>query len=169
MKRILFVLLSCGMLVSITAKSQTVFNMPQNIVLTTKEDYVNYENDIINAAKWLEETPLNSEIEKRKEITAFVVTWISGSPNVSVMIHSNLTKLYGKNLPLLGIYLASYARHFLENKETATTFSGNKAALISMMTVYKKGINIEKNKEMEKLIKLSNSNKLDAYVKTKLS
>ena len=82
-------------------------------------------------------------------------------------ISEQLGKIYGKNIQLLGLYLASYTRKVLENKSTATKFSATKAGLISMMNVYKKGIEISKSKEMDKLIKLTDDNKLDDYINDK--
>ena len=110
---------------------------------------------------------MDKEPDKRKEVSAFVMKWIIGSPSVNVSLTEQLQKLYGKNASLLIIYMGSYTRHFLENKTTATQFSGTKAGLISMMTVYKKDIDITKSKEMEKLIKLTEENKLDEYITEK--
>ena len=154
------VLLSC----LLHSNAQTQFEVPQNIELNVASDYEKYEKDIIDASKWLEETDLDKEIEKRQQVNTFVVQWISGSPTVTVDITDRLGKIYGKNLQLLGMYLASYSRNFLENKGSATKLPATKAGLISMMNVYKKGIGIKKTKEMEKLIKLSSDNKFDEYV-----
>lgn len=151
----------------LTVQGQTVFEVPQNVELKTKDDYAKYETAIIDAAKWLEETDLNKETEKRQQVNAFVLQWISGSPTINIDINEKLGKIYGKNAQLLGLYLASYARNLLENKNTATKFSATKAGLISMMNVYKKGIEISKSKEMEKLIKLTGENKLDDYINDK--
>jgi hypothetical protein len=107
---------------------------------------------------------LDKETEKRKQVNGFVSQWVSGSPTVNVDIGENLLKLYGKNAELLGIYIASYARNFLENRNTATKFSATKAGLTSMMNVYEKGINVSRSKELEKLIKLTEENKLDQYI-----
>jgi hypothetical protein len=148
----------------LSAHAQTRFEVPQDVQLNAKDDYAKYEPAIIDAAKWLEETDLDKEADKRKEVSSFVLKWISGSPDVDVELTEKLAKIYGKNFQLLTIYLASYARYFLENKNTATRFSATKAALTSMMNVYKKGIGISKSKEMEKLIKLTDSNKLDDYI-----
>lgn len=149
-----------------TYYAQTEFELPENVKLKNKEDYEKYEEDFVNAAKWLEETDLNKETEKRQKVNAFVIEWISGSPTISVEISAELGKIYGDNAQLLGVYLASYGRHCIENKES-TQFSATKAALLSMITVYKKGIKITKSKEMEKILKLSDE-KLDEYIKTKL-
>jgi hypothetical protein len=93
-----------------------------------------------------------------------VLQWVSGSPTVSIDITEKLAKLYGKNEQLPGIYIASYARNLLENKNTGTKFSATKAGLSSVMNVYKKGIAVSKSKEMDKLIKLTGDNQLDEYI-----
>jgi hypothetical protein len=156
-----------GLTTILTVQAQSKFEVPQNIELKTKDDYAKYETAIIEAAKWLEETDLNKEGEKRQQVNGFVLQWVSGSPTINVEINEQLGKIYGKNAQLLGLYLASYTRNFLENKSTATKFSATKAGIISMMTVYKKGIEISKSKEMDKLIKLTDNNKLDEYINDK--
>ncbi|MEO5889443.1 MAG: hypothetical protein ABIQ31_04280 [Ferruginibacter sp.] len=65
----------------------------------------------------LKQTDLDKEKEKQRNVNAFVMQWITGSPIISV---------------------------------------------------YKKGIEISKNKEMKKLIKLTDEKKLDDYIKDKL-
>ena len=68
------------------------------------------------------------------------------------------------NEPLLINYISSYCRELLENKSTSTKFSAMKSGILSMITVYKKGINIKKNNEMDNVIKINDENKLDNYV-----
>ena len=150
-----------------TAQAQTEFEVPEDIQLEAKEDYTLYESDIIDAAKWLEETNLDKEINKRTNVNVFVLQWLTGSPTVDLEIGEELIKLVENNTPLLGIYLASYAREVLENKEASTKFSATKAGLMAVMNVYKKGIQINKNKNLDKLIALTNKNKLDDYIKSK--
>ena len=145
---------------------QTYFELPQNIELKTKEDYANSETTLVNAARWLEETDLDREADKRQKVNAFVIQWISGTPTVNVEITEPLGKIYGKNVQLLGLYLASYARNIIENKSTSNKFTATKSGLISIMNVYKKGIQIIKSKEMDKIIKMTDS-ELDNYIDKK--
>lgn len=156
---ILFLLISI-----LTVQGQTTFEVPQNVELKSKEDYAKYENAIIDAAKWLEETDLNKEIDKRQKVNAFVMRWVEGSPTVNILITEKLIKICDKNTHLLGLYMASYSRYFLEHKGTATNLSAAKAGLLSIMIVYKKGINVTVNKEMDNLIELTNENELDEYI-----
>lgn len=143
--------------------AQSTFEVPQNVEFKSKEDYTKYESAVIEAAKWLETTDLDKEIAKRQQINAFIVQWVSGTPTVTMDLTPKLQKIYGDNTELLAIYLSAYARNYIENAGSATKISATKAALISMMNVYKKGIAVSKSKEMEKLIKLTGENKLDDY------
>lgn len=145
---------------------QTQFDLPQNIELKTKQDYTKYETTFIDAAKWLEETDLDKEADKRQQINAFVLQWISGSPTINIEINEQLGKIYGKNAQLLGLFLASYAGNIIENKNSSNKFSATKAGLISIMKVYKKRIEITKSKEMDKIIMLTDV-ELDSYIRDK--
>lgn len=166
MKKIitLLSLLTCTLAFNSSVLAQTKFNVPENYELNVKEDYVRYEADIIAAAKWLEEIDLDKDEAKRKEVSAFVMKWIIGSPSVSVELNEKIMKLYGKNASILINYMAAYSAYWLQNKSSATKPAAIKAGLTSMMKVYKKDIEIKKNKDMDKLIKLTEENKLDDYI-----
>jgi hypothetical protein len=150
-----------------TIHAQTTFEVPENPELRTKQDFIKYEPVMIQAAKWLEETDLNQEAEKRKKVNAFVVQYISDCPTIKITVDDALVKVYDKNSQLLSIYLANYAKEFIEHKATATKFSATKAGLLSMMAVYSKKIDMVKSKELDKLINLQEVNLLDDYIKDK--
>ena len=146
-----------------SSHAQVNFDIPPNVELKVKEDYAKYEPAIVEAAKWLEITDLDKEVNKRKDVNAFVLEWVLGCPTINIDLTEQLGKIYGKNDQLLILYMVSYSRHFIENKPTATKLSATKAALNSIMNVYKKGIGITKTKEMEKLLKLTDEN-FDIYI-----
>lgn len=150
----------------LAVKAQSSFELPQRVRMKTAADYTKYEPVVIEAAKWLEETDLNKELSKRKQADAFVAAWVEGSPTISVEITKDLKKLYGKNTQLLYVYMANYAKNFLEDRNNATKLTARKAGLISMMNVYKKGIGVSRSKDMQKLIQITEQNKLDEYVQT---
>ncbi|MEC4047940.1 hypothetical protein OX284_000740 [Flavobacterium sp. SUN046] len=150
-----------------TIHAQTTFEAPENPVLKTKQDFLKFEPQIIQAAKWLEETDLDKEPEKRKKVSAFVVQYVSDCPTMNLVINEPLVKIYDKNSPLLTVFIANYAKNFIENKTTATKLTATKAGILSMMTVYNKKINIVKSKEMDKLINLAEMDLLDDYIKDK--
>ena len=64
------------------------------------------------------------------------------------------------------VFFAGFSKYFIENKNTVTKLTATKAGLISVMTVYKKGIGVTKSQEIENLIKLTSDNKLEEYIKS---
>jgi hypothetical protein len=91
--------------------------------------------------------------------------WVSGSPTVEITLDENLEKIYHDNIELMGLYMASYSSYVIQNKN-AGKLTATKAAIKSMLNVYKKGIAVKKNKEMAKLLKM-NDMELEAYVAEK--
>lgn len=167
MKIINLILCSAFVLLAENLYSQA-FEVPQNYEFKQAADYAKYEKDIIEAAKWLKETPLNEQVEKRKEVSKFVVTWINGSPTVNVEINPTIMDFEKKNEGMLTIYMASSARYVLENNYSKDMRSKQKAALRDMMSVYKTGKGIKKDKKMEKLIKSDEDGKLDEWLSENL-
>lgn len=149
---------------SIVQSAGTKFEVPQGYELKVKEDYAKYEKDIIEAVKWLKTTPLNAEPEKRREVSAFVVAWINGSPTVNVEITPSILDFENKNSGMLVIYMASSAQYVLENNYSKDMRAKHKAALHDMIAIYKAGVGIKKDKKMEKLIKAVDENKLDEWI-----
>ena len=162
MKKLLFTLVLTG-LTTFCMTAQTNFNLPENIELKSQSDYAKYEDDIIEAAKWLEATDLNVDTDKRKKVNAFIIQWLSGTSKITIEIDEPLMELCGENNQLLVLYMASYSSHFLQNP-SATKTAATKAGIISMINVYKKDIAIEKSKEMQKAVKAFDQNKLDGYI-----
>lgn len=166
-KTLRYLALSSILFGSVSTYSQTAFEVPDNIQLNTREDYVQTEQQIVEAANWLEQTDLDKEADKRQKVNAFIIKWVSGSPTVTINIVEPLSKIYGKNVQLLGIYLASYASYCIGHKGSVDESLAIQAGLVSMMNVYKKGIAVQKTKEMEKIIKMSDL-ELKEYISKKL-
>ena len=140
------------------------FEVPKNYQFKEAADYTKYERDIIQATTWLIATPLNEQSDKRKEVSAFVVQWINGSPTVSVEINPTIMDFEKKNNGMMTLYMASSAKYVLENNYSKDMRAKHKAALSDMVTVYKTGIGIKKDKKMEKLIKSVEEGKIDEWL-----
>lgn len=146
-------------------KSQE-FEVPENVVLTTKDDYVKYEKDIIACTNWMENYPLDKNKDKRKEANAFFMKWLTGSPTVSININVDyVIKYTEKNPDLLMIFMAGWTRYSLENNYSNDQLKGYYEGYKSMINVYKKGIGIQKEKNMEKLIKIYDKGQLEDWIK----
>ena len=163
MKRIFFLLFLFTSFISKTHSQE--FQVPENVTLNTKEDYVNSEKDVINAAKWLEATQLGKETDKRVKVNAFVLMWLTGSPTVTVELNKFCTDLTDRNPHLLGVFLASYARYALENNYSKDKLKGNTAAIKGMINCYNLGGDAKKNKLLDKAVAADKNGKLEDWVK----
>lgn len=162
-----FFLLLCFFCISFFAKAQD-YSIPANYKLGCSEDYAQYEKDIIQASKWLVQTPLNEQSQKRLDVSQFVFKWVNGSPTVNVEITPAIMDFEKKNPGMLIIFMASSARYVLENNYSTDVNAKHKAALHDMVTVYKTGKGIEKDKKMDKLVKADETGNLDGWMKTNL-
>ena len=146
----------------------TKFEVPKGYEFKTKEDYAKYEKDIIEAAKWLYDFPFNDQPEKRKEVSAFIVAWCNGSPNVDIELVPSILDFEEKNNGMLTLYMASSAKYVLENNYSKDMRAKHKAALMDMIMVYKIGLGIKKDKKMEKLIKAADAGKIDEWIESNM-
>ncbi len=153
MKSIYLILCSAFFLFTGNIYGQT-FEVPQNYEFKQAADYSKYEKDIIEAANWLKETPLNEQADKRKEVSKFVVTWINGSPTVNVEINPTIMDFEKKNKGMLTIYMVSSALYVLENNYSKDMRSKHKAALRDMISVYQTGKGINKDKKWKNSSKI---------------
>lgn len=164
MKKIhLFSILFIAVISKATAQS---YEVPKDYVLKTKEDYSKYENDIINTVDWLQQTPWGEQYEKRKEANAFLIAWITGSPNVSISVAAPLMKLVDKNKDLLIAFMAGYTKYALQHKDAPNNNLANAAGLRELITKYQMEKSHVKDKNVEKLIQLDKDGKLDTWAAT---
>jgi hypothetical protein len=77
------------------------FEVPQSLP-STKEEFVKSEKDMIAAAKWLENTGVGTDRDKRVKVNAWVIGWIINSPTVTIEVSYSFVKLFEKN-PQLNI------------------------------------------------------------------
>lgn len=131
---------------------------------STKEEFVNSEKDLIGAAKWLETTPIGTQMDKRKLVNAYVVAWVINSPTVTVNARSSILKLFDKNTELNAVYLAAYSRYVLENNYSKDELKANTAAIKAVINCYNLGGEVKKNKLLTQVIEKDKEGKLEEWV-----
>jgi hypothetical protein len=144
------------------------FQVPPNYSFTSKDDYSKYEKAVIQAVDWLENTPLNQETDKRKQVNIFIFKYIEGSPTVSVALQGYVTELTKKNPELLIAFLGGWAKYQLEHPTVKDQVKLNTEGVKTIMKIYKLG-GAAKDKNVEKLLKLTADPELENWVKSKLS
>ena len=144
------------------------FEVPEHYEFKVAADYAKYEKQIIAAANWLKETAFDDQVELRKKVSAFVVTWINGSPTVNVELNEYIMDFDKKNQGMFILFMAGSAKYVLENNYSKDMRAKHRAALRDMISVYKAGKGIRKDKKMDKLIKMDEEGKIDEWLEENL-
>lgn len=140
--------------------------IPNNIKFKNTEDYQKTEKLVLNATQWLVNTPLSENSEKRKEINAFLMKWMSGSPSVSIALVSGIVPLDCEDC--LMSFMSGWTKYSLENEYSKNKIDCATAGAENAIKFYKKNkAELGKNSAMEKLIKQQKKGKLKKYIESK--
>lgn len=124
-----------------------------------KEDFAKYEKDVLACVDWLERTPADTLIAKRKYAGSFLTAWVEGSPDVSIILRTYVEKLTDKNPALFTLFLGGWARYQLRNKTDKEEIHASLAAVKCIVTFYASNKNhgLVKDPDLEPLIGLSDT------------
>ena len=163
MKKLTFTVLFAVLTLGLIAQD---FVVPQNYKFDKAEDYALYEQDVINCVDWLLKTPLNKESEKRKDASAFLLKWITGSPYVHLEIKQEILTFMSSSPDLLMVFLGGWTKYSLETKDYDDKVAGNLAGINSVIEFYSKNKEyMKKDKNVEKYIKMKEKGKLEDFIK----
>ena len=141
------------------------FKVPENYVFNTKDDYDKYEKDVINCVNWIENTPISQDAETRTRANAFIMKWVTGSPTVSLTLNDKIiSKITANNPQLLIFFIGGWTRYSLENNYSRDKVKGTCAGLKCLVNVYKKGIGVNKDKDIDKLVDIIDKDELENWV-----
>lgn len=162
MKKVVFTLFFSAFSILIFCQD---FEVPKNYTLVKAEDYTTYEQVILKSYDWLMTTPVNEQAEKRKEVNAFLLKWITGSPTVSIEIKQEILTFMGSSPDLLLIFMGGWTKYALESKDFNNKIAGNIAGIESVVEFYTKNKNsLPKDKNIEKYIKMKEKGTLKEYI-----
>lgn len=166
MKKIVFFIFSAFIFISFQNTLAQEFEVPTYYKFENIEDYGFYREDAINAINWLETTPLNEEPEKRELINQFLFQWLSGSPSISINIHPYVMDLSNENPDYLMVFMGGWAKHQMQYEEK-NNLKLNMLGIYSIIKLYKLG-GVNKDKNLENLIKMDEKGNLEKWVQEKI-
>jgi len=154
------------------------FSVPKDYKLVFAEDYPLYDQDILKAIDWLQNTPVIDQKTKRKEVNTFLIKWLTGCPYVHLSIGNvAYALLENKESQNLMIFIGGWVKYALENKlfkenlkaigdDTDYLVKGNLAGVDAVINFYEKNKKwTDKNAGVEKYIKMKKKGTLNDYVK----
>ncbi len=158
-------MLICLLFVSTSLLAQNV-GIPSDLKLENAENYKETEQLVLNSTEWLLKTPISENPNKRKEINAFLMKWMSGSPTVSIELVSGIVPLDCADC--LMSFMSGWAKHSLENDYSKDKVECAVAGAENAIEFYKKNKSeLGKNSDMEKLMKQQKKGKLKKYIESK--
>jgi hypothetical protein len=140
------------------------FEVPVNYAFKKPADFAAYEADIVKCYDWLMKTPSDAELEKRQDAGAFLMGWLSGNPNLAIEINPRIVNFMDPNPDLLLIFAGGWSKYAITSKENDKV-KGNLAGLEGVMQYYQKNRNrLERDKHVEKYIKMRDAGELESFV-----
>jgi len=158
-------MLICLLFVGTSLLAQEV-EIPIDLKLENAEDYKKTEQLVLNSTEWLLKTPISENASKRKEISAFLMKWMSGSPTVSIALVSGIVPLDCADC--LMSFMSGWTKYSLENDYSKNKVECAVAGAENAIEFYTKNkMVLGKNSDMEKLIKQQKKGKLEKYIESK--
>ncbi len=154
------ILLIC---VSFISRAQE-FSIPADPKLKTPEDYAALESTVIQAFDWLMKTPPGEQDDKKADVNAFLLKWMSGTPSVSIGLDPEIVTFMESSPDLLMIFMGGWTKHALESKDVSQA-TGNLYGVQAAIEYYTKYLQpSHKDKNMEKYVKMKTEGKLEAFI-----
>lgn len=155
-------LITCTLLFSLGIQAQD-FKVPKRIKLDKAEDYAKYEKDVLKAIRWIKNTPVNEQKAKRKEVSAFLIKWISGAPNVTITVDMRVSP-YAENGECFMMFMAGWTEYALTIKDDSK-MEGAYAGTIAVLDFHKKNREeLGKIRSIKKLEKKRRKGELKAHI-----
>ncbi|MBL7697493.1 MAG: hypothetical protein JNK79_05025 [Chitinophagaceae bacterium] len=98
--------------------SQTLPNF-EEVSLKQASDYKPAEVTVLTAANYILSTPVKEDDLDRKMAFAFILRWMTGTPDYSFEVDETAAKISKGNNEMIGLYMAAMAKYGIENPANA--------------------------------------------------
>jgi len=90
------------------------------VKLETDEDFRAAEPIVLNAANYVLSNPSNTEDNRRIHAVQLIMSWMEGNPDYMFNLHHSIDKFNANaDISVKIVYIAAFAKYYLENKENA--------------------------------------------------
>ncbi|MFT6981397.1 MAG: tetratricopeptide (TPR) repeat protein [Crocinitomicaceae bacterium] len=146
---------------------ETSESTEKSYILEKPEDYAQYEEDIVAMVDWLANTPTAEKPEVRKQVSTFLLQWLTGSPTVSVELSTKIVT-YMDCGECMFLFMGGWAKYSIQSEDN-DTFKASLAGTELAIQFYKNNKkDLGKNKDLEKLITLQDSNELEDFIRSNM-
>ncbi|MEM6769137.1 MAG: hypothetical protein AAF597_01020 [Bacteroidota bacterium] len=140
------------------------FTIPKDAKFDVAEDYEAQHESVIAAVDYLEQTPPDQQPGYRKQVNAYLLQWLTGTPTVTLSLDGNIVT-FMEQADCFMLYMGAYARYALQEK-TKDPVAANVAAINSVLSFYNANkAALGKVKALDKYQKLADKGKLESTLK----
>ncbi|MCB0505835.1 MAG: hypothetical protein KDC58_10075 [Cyclobacteriaceae bacterium] len=154
--------------------SQTVGNLSWESI----DDFKAEESNIIKNIVWLENNPIATDQNDTKAISQYIISWLSSTPYLEVVLDGvflesllNSKKFkYAEKFKVT--YLFGKSLYLIEHQDEPDEVKASTRGVEGMVLVYKELKRLDpslRNGVLEKYARLSQKEKLESYVRARLS
>jgi hypothetical protein len=143
------------------------FTVLKDIEIKTAEECRTYDPKALECASFILSSPYKKEDQNRLHASAFLIKWMTASPDYTFEIDKSATELTKKNDALIITYMAAMTKYSLENKRKSKDAKAVKLGSIHLFLEYcKNEVNdVKLTKEIKKAIEADSEGKLNDYLK----
>lgn len=163
MRRSIFILFAICLIGQLAANAQT-YEVPRGYHFKTPEDYARYEADVIRTADWMQQTSWTTQPEKREAATQFFLSWIKGTPAVTVKLTETVMNLSDRNPQLGFTYMAQYAKYVLLHRNEESNIKPAIEALKAVIDKYRSEPSHKRDIDVDNLATLEKDGRLADFV-----
>lgn len=156
--RILPIVIACLWTLSIDA--QVGPNIPDSLILNSEKDYDSYMALAKKSLAWLIHTPLDEHTDKRNEVNAFVMLWLSGSPKITLEIDSKATPFIHDDETLIFPFIHGMALYKLGHPECEDKVKLHAEGLRTVNKASKQSSCVKSTKALKAIRKATKKNRL---------
>jgi len=162
MTKILFAIIG---LIGLNYSFSQEFEVPEDYEFNSEADYETYEDDALDCANWMIDTPMNEDAKKRTKANKFLLKYVEGSPKITIVLNPKILNFMESSPQLLMIYLAGWVKYSFETENFDEVVENSFAAINTTINVYERDRSfLPKDKHIEKYIKMRTKGTLRAYV-----
>lgn len=162
----LIILIFSMCMLDLNSAAQNV-HVPQNYSLETSSDYRANAPAVKKCLEWLLETPLHEFPDKRDEVNAFVMLWLTGTPTLTVETKSSLMPFIEKNEELFYTFVHALSLYHIKNREVEK-HADVEFALSEVIRMYRKSKGLSKDDEMKELRRARRWGNLDEWIEARI-
>lgn len=138
--------------------------IPSEYEWTAAEDYKISQDHVEKCLKWLCTSPLGEHVALRSETNAYVMLWLSGTPDFTLHIDSEKLFFLDSHPELLYTYIHGYAYYLLSHRNA---LSNEKADLEGYKVVCELALRsdeLSKDRSLRQLLKAYKKGELKVFI-----